>query len=113
MTGQVHFSGLPGSSTSRETRATPKPILGTPVFAFDHRGAAVGQSGESARARGPIGIDAKHRQLVFHIDGASFPNWEGQQQSRSFELHGDVLSYRVPPRPDSNVPISVWRRSGE
>lgn len=59
---------------------------------------------------GTIELDATKHLLVFHIDGASFPNWEGQQQRRSFELHGDVLSYRVPPRPSGDVPISVWRR---
>ena len=61
---------------------------------------------------GTLELDAGQHRLVFHIDGASFPNWEGQQQRRSFELHGDALSYRVPPRPDGNVPISVWRRVG-
>lgn len=61
---------------------------------------------------GTIELDARQHLLVFHIDGASFPNWEGQQQRRSFELHGEVLSYRVPPRPDGNVPVSVWRRTG-
>jgi hypothetical protein len=25
-------------------------------------------------------------------------------------LSGDELSYRVPARPDGNIPISVWRR---
>ena len=49
-------------------------------------------------------------QLVFHIEGASFPNWEGTVQRRSFELHGDELRYRVPARPDGGIPISVWRR---
>jgi hypothetical protein len=53
------------------------------------------------------------RHLVFHIEAASFPNWEGQQQRRAFELHGDTLSYRVPSRPDGNVPVSVWRRVGD
>lgn len=61
---------------------------------------------------GTIRIDAKQHQLVFHIDGASFPNREGQTQTRSFELKGDALSYRVPPRPNGDVPISVWRRVG-
>lgn len=59
---------------------------------------------------GTIELDASKRLLVFHIDGASFPNWEGQQQRRSYALHGDVLSYRVPPRPNGDVPLSVWRR---
>jgi hypothetical protein len=62
---------------------------------------------------GTIAVEPDRHQLVFHIEGASFPNWEGQQQTRAFELHGDTLSYRVPPRPDGNVPVSVWRRIGD
>lgn len=61
---------------------------------------------------GTLAVERDKHQLVFHIEGASFPNWEGQEQRRAFELHGDTLSYRVPPRPDGNVPISVWRRIG-
>lgn len=59
---------------------------------------------------GHLDIDAARHLLTFRIEGASFPNWEGQRQTRTFELKGDVLSYRVPPRPDGNVPVSVWRR---
>ena len=59
---------------------------------------------------GTVSIEPDRHHLVFRIEGASFPNWEGQQQRRSFELRGDTLSYRVPPRPDGNVPVSVWRR---
>lgn len=73
----------------------------------EYRGAVMG----SSTHYGTLELDARRHLLVFHIVGASFPNWEGQQQRRSFELEGDVLSYRVPPRPDGNVPISVWRRS--
>ena len=49
-------------------------------------------------------------QMTFQIEGASFPNWEGTVQRRAYELSGDELRYRVPPRPDGNIPISVWRR---
>ena len=62
---------------------------------------------------GTLAVESDQHQLVFHIEGASFPNWEGQVQTRTFELHGDTLSYRVPPRPNGDVPISVWRRVGE
>lgn len=48
--------------------------------------------------------------LVFRIEGASFPNWEGTVQERAYTLEGDVLSYRVPPRPDGSIPLSVWRK---
>lgn len=61
---------------------------------------------------GTLSMDANKGLLVFQIEGASYPNWEGQAQSRQYELKGDELSYRVPARPDGNVPLSVWRRIG-
>ncbi|CAB3624572.1 lipocalin-like domain protein [Achromobacter marplatensis] len=59
---------------------------------------------------GTISIDPADATLTFRIDHASFPNWEGQQQKRSYELKNGELSYRVAPRPNGDVPISVWRR---
>ncbi len=59
---------------------------------------------------GTIKVDAAAHTLTFQIDKASFPNWEGQAQTRHYELVGDELSYRVVPRPNGDVPISVWRR---
>jgi lipocalin-like protein len=59
---------------------------------------------------GTLSIEHDHAVLVFHIQGASFPNWEGQDQRRQYELNDGILSYRVAPRPNGDVPISVWRR---
>jgi len=59
---------------------------------------------------GAISIDTAARTLTFDIAGSAFINWEGTKQKRSYELNGDELSYRVPPRPDGNIPLSVWRR---
>lgn len=59
---------------------------------------------------GIIRIDVAAGTLTFKIDAASFPNWEGVLQTRPYELRGDELSYRSPPRPGGDVPISVWRR---
>jgi len=59
---------------------------------------------------GTISVDSASGTLVFHIQGASFPNWEGQQQSRHYEFKDNVLSYRVTPRPNGDIPISVWKR---
>ena len=74
--------------------------------AQEYRAAVLGASTHF----GTVAIEPGRHQLVFHIEGASFPNWEGQEQRRAYELRGDTLSYRVPPHPDGNVPISVWRR---
>lgn len=76
--------------------------------AQEYRAAVLGASTHF----GTIAVEPGRHQLVFHIEAASFPNWEGQQQSRAFELRGDTLSYQVPPRPNGDVPVSVWRRIG-
>lgn len=49
-------------------------------------------------------------KLVFRITAASNPQWDGSVQRRAYQLDGDVLEWRVPARPDGDVPISVWRR---
>ena len=59
---------------------------------------------------GSLAVDWAAMTLRFAIEDASFPNWRGQVQTRSFSLRDDVLSWKVPPRPDGAVPISVWRR---
>lgn len=59
---------------------------------------------------GTLHIEPERGVLLFHIQGASFPNWEGQEQRRQFELKDGVLSYRVTARPNGDVPISVWRK---
>jgi hypothetical protein len=59
---------------------------------------------------GTVQVDAQHHKLTFAIEGSSFPNWEGTAQQREFTLEGAVLRYRVPPRPDGSIPVSVWRR---
>ena len=59
---------------------------------------------------GTVAIDEKAGQLIFSIEGSSFPNWEGTVQRRRYKLEGKKLSYQVPPRADGSIPISVWRR---
>ena len=92
--------------TDRSRFADPSKAKAT---AQEYRAAVMG----SSTHYGTVAVEPDRHHLVFHIEGASFPNWEGQQQRRSFELRGDTLSYRVPPRPDGNVPVSVWRRMGD
>src|SRR5471032_305541 len=59
---------------------------------------------------GTVSVDQAEKTITFSVQGASFPNWEGERQTRRYELNGDELSYRVAARPDGNVPISVWKR---
>ncbi len=45
---------------------------------------------------GTYAVDDAGHTITFHIDHASFPNWEGTDQKRSFTLSGDELIYTVP-----------------
>jgi hypothetical protein len=51
--------------------------------------------------------------ITFHIEHASFPNWEGTEQKRSFTLTGDELKYLVPtPTTGGNATGEVvWKRT--
>ncbi|MBO9710806.1 MAG: lipocalin-like domain-containing protein [Caulobacter sp.] len=74
--------------------------------AAEFEGAVLG----SSTHYGAVAVDEAAHVLVFRIEGASYPNWEGTEQRRSYQLKGDELSYQVPPAPDGTIPISVWRR---
>ena len=74
--------------------------------ADEYQSAAMG----SSTHYGTVEVDSKQGTLTFRIEGASYPNWEGTVQKREYTLEAAVLSYRVPPRPDGTIPISVWRK---
>jgi Lipocalin-like domain len=73
----------------------------------EYRDASLGMSSHFGR----YVVDAANGTITFHIDAASFANWEGAAQTRPFELNGDELSWRVPAAADGTTPISVWRRA--
>jgi hypothetical protein len=86
-----------------------------PRFASDNKLAGTPAEFEAAMLGssvhfGTLQIDPAAGDLIFSIEGASFPNWEGTRQKRHYQFNGDELSYRVPPRPDGGTPVSVWRR---
>lgn len=89
--------------SERRPFASPSKAEGTPA---EFEQAVLGSSTHF----GVVQVNDAEHTLSFFIEGSSFPNWEGETQTRSFELSGDVLSYKVPPRPNGDIPISIWRR---
>ena len=87
----------------RSRFASGNKQTGTPA---EYQSAVMGSSTHF----GTISVDPIAEIITFQIENASFPDWEGTQQARHFELHGDQLTYRVAPRPDGSTPISIWRR---
>ena len=100
--GQGHYS-LQIFKAERVAFHAGDKAKGTPD---EYKSAVMG----SSTHYGTLRIEPGRGVLVFHIEGASFPNWEGQEQRRQYELKDGVLSYRVKARPNGDVPISVWRK---
>lgn len=61
---------------------------------------------------GRYSLNAANHTITFRIDRSSFPNQDDTTQVRPYEMKGDALSWRVAPRPDGSVPITILRRVG-
>ena len=55
-------------------------------------------------------VDRVKGTITFHIDRSSFPSQDDTTQVRSYEMKGDELSWKVAPRPDGTIPITILRR---
>jgi hypothetical protein len=64
---------------------------------------------------GHVTIDQTRHQLIFDVEGASFPNWEGKRQVRDFTYEGGLLSYAVPASASNSgiIAYSIWRRAAD
>ena len=91
--------------SERPRFASGDRATGTPA---EYRESALGLSVHY----GTIRADVKAHTLTFAIEQASFANWNGTRQVRTYELKGGVLRYTVPPRPNGDIPISIWRKVG-
>ena len=55
-------------------------------------------------------LDPAKATITFHIDRSSFPNQDDTTQVRPYEIIGNELSWKVAPRPDGSIPITVLHR---
>ena len=83
-------------------------LKGTPE---EYKGASLSTSVHFGRYT----IDPAKHTITFRIDRSSFPNQDDTTQVRPYEMNGDELSWKVSPRPDGSIPITILRRvsSGE
>ncbi|WP_165185373.1 lipocalin-like domain-containing protein [Caulobacter soli] len=94
---QIFDGDRPRIASGDKATATPAELAGAVIGSSTHYGT--------------VAIDSAAHVLVFKIEGASFPNWDGTEQRRKYVLTTGSLSYQVPtPRPDGSIPISEWRR---
>ncbi|MBI3898465.1 MAG: lipocalin-like domain-containing protein [Gammaproteobacteria bacterium] len=88
----------------------PKFVSGikTSGTAEEYRAAILGASTNTGR----VVVDPAKHQLLFTIDTAVFPNWEGTQQVRDYTFKDGTLTYQVPASASGNgtVAYSIWQR---
>jgi hypothetical protein len=96
---QIFRPDRPKFATGDKTRGAPE----------EYRAAVLGSSTHFGRVR----LDAAHHQLVFEVEAASYPNWEGKAQVRDYTYEGGLLSYSVPASASGNgtIAYSVWRKA--
>lgn len=56
---------------------------------------------------GTYAVDESDRNIVIHIEGSSFPNWNGTDQKRFVSISGDQLTLTIRPPSGENVEV-VW-----
>jgi hypothetical protein len=59
---------------------------------------------------GTYSVDPATSMVTMKIDRSTFPNYDDTTQVRAYKLKGDILSWKVPARPDGSIPITVVRR---
>lgn len=96
---QIVSEGRPAFAAKDKSRGT----------ADEYRAAVQGSNAHFGR----YAIDPAGRTITFRIEHASFPNWEGTQQARSFMLAGDRLTYAVPAPTTGGGAVGEveWRRA--
>jgi hypothetical protein len=90
---QIYRLGRPKLASNDKAKGTPE----------ENSAAVQGANSHFGR----YSINETDRTVTFFIDHASFANWEGTQQKRSFTLAADHLKYTVP------VPTSGGAATGE
>lgn len=96
---QIFRVNRPRFATGDKTRGTPE----------EYRESVLGASTHTGR----VEIDADKHQLIFKINAASYPNWEGTQQIRDYTFKDGTLTYSVPAAASGNgtIAYSVWRHA--
>ena len=59
---------------------------------------------------GTYTVDQAGGTVTMKLDRSTFPNADDTTQVRAYQQHDDTLSWKVPARPNGEIPITVLRR---
>jgi hypothetical protein len=60
---------------------------------------------------GTLAVNGADKTIIFKIETATFPNWNGTEQKRVFAITGDELTYTVPAASGGGTATTVWKRA--
>jgi hypothetical protein len=107
--GQVTFS-----SNGRYTLLITRPDL--PKFAGNNRAKGTPEENKAIVGGmiahfGSYKVDEKAKAIVFHIESATFPNWNGTDQTRPFTVSANELKWKTPTASGGGTADLVWKRT--
>lgn len=56
-------------------------------------------------------VDEADKSFTFQIERATFPNWEGKNNKRSFVITGDELRFTDPHASGGGVAMTIFQRA--
>jgi len=59
---------------------------------------------------GTYSVSEADRTIAIHIEGSSFPNWNGADQKRIFAITGDELKLTSPAATGAGIAEVAWKR---
>lgn len=59
---------------------------------------------------GTYSVNEADRSIAIHVEGSSFPNWNGADQKRFVAITGDQLTLTIRPPSGENVDV-IWKRA--
>ncbi len=88
---------------------------GRPKFASNNRMEGTSEENKAAVQGanphwGTYSVNEADKTIVFKIEHAFFPNWEGTEQKRPFTITGDLLKYTATAS-TGGIAELVWRRA--
>ncbi len=57
---------------------------------------------------GTYTVDEPVGEVIFHVDGAAYPNYIGTDQQRYFSIDGDQLTVRTPPERAGDADVTYF-----
>ncbi|MBV9564829.1 MAG: lipocalin-like domain-containing protein, partial [Bradyrhizobium sp.] len=59
---------------------------------------------------GTYSVNEADRSIAVHVEGSSFPNWNGADQKRFVAITGDQLTLTIRPPSGESVDV-IWKRA--